>query len=71
VLLVGFQLPDPAHSPQTALLPAGLVAPSSSLVLTDVRILVGAATLRQHAAYFSGKPQARHYTVSAQGRRRV
>ena len=57
VVLVGFQLPDPkATAPYEAMRPRGLLpaaGPAGGLVLRDVRILVSAATLQQHTAFFA------------------
>lgn len=68
VVLDGFILPDPSSSPQ-ALIPSGLLGKPAvgsrvSLSLQDMRILVDAVTLQQHAAFFSKFPDVTVYTVS-------
>jgi len=68
VVLDGFTLPNPSSSPQ-ALIPSGLLGKPAvgsrvSLSLQDVRILVDAVTLQQHAAFFSKLPDVTVYTVS-------
>jgi hypothetical protein len=68
VVLSGFQLPDPSapRPGEQPLAPRGLLGtvPTAGLQLTDVRILVGRDSLRQHVEFLARQPSARTYTVS-------
>eukprot|EP00879_Flechtneria_rotunda_P017637 GHRR01018488.1.p1 GENE.GHRR01018488.1~~GHRR01018488.1.p1 ORF type:complete len:399 (+),score=90.31 GHRR01018488.1:379-1575(+) len=64
LILVGFQLPDPAGP--DGFVPVGLAGNGqTSLVLQDVRITVDSMTLQQHVQYFQQLPGSRVYTDGA------